>query len=140
MIEVPSSKSKSLNVLGFLGRDCEFDSFVFTGSITSDVVIACFDEFSNTCDIKKPTVVIVDNAPTHTSDKFDKKTIEWCTKGLIVVPIAKYSPELNIIEILWRKIKYEWIPFSAYNSFEDLEKALFDILSEIGTEFNIQFS
>ena len=54
--------------------------------------------------------------------------------------ISKYSPELNIIEILWRKIKYEWMPFSAYNSFEDLEKSLFDILSGVGTEFNIQFS
>ena len=138
-IEVPSSKSKSINVLGFIGRDCDFDSFAFTGSITSDVVIGCFDEFSNTCDINKPTVVIVDNAPTHTSDKFDKKTIDWCAKGLIVVPIAKYSPELNIIEILWRKIKYEWMPFSAYNSFEDLEKSLFDILSGVGTNFKIQF-
>ena len=37
-IEVPSAKSKSINVLGFLGRDCEFDSFVCTGSVTSDVV------------------------------------------------------------------------------------------------------
>jgi len=139
-IEVPSAKSKSINILGFLGRDCEFDSFVCTGSVTSDVVIACFDEFSKTCNTEKPTVVIVDNAPTHTSDKFDKKTIDWCAKGLVVVPISKYSPELNIIEILWRKIKYEWMPFSAYNSFGDLEKSLFDILSGVGTEFNIQFS
>ena len=84
--------------------------------------------------------MIVDNAPTHTSYKFDKKTIDWCAKGLVVVPLSKYSPELNIIEILWRKIKYEWMPFSAYNSFEDLERSLFDILRGIGTDFKIQFS
>ena len=138
-IELPSSRSKTINVLGFIGRDCEFDSFVFTESITSDVVIACFDEFSNTCNINKPTVVIVDNSPIHTSAKFDIKTIDWCKKGLIVVPLSKYSPELNIIEILWRKIKYEWMPFSAYSSFEALEKSLFDILRGVGTDFKIQF-
>ena len=139
-IEVPSSKSKSINVLGFIGRDCEFDSFVFTDSVTSDVVIACFDEFSNLCNINWPTIVIVDNAPTHTGYKSDKKTIARCAKGLVVVPLSKYSPELNIIEILWRKIKYEWMPFSAYNPFEDLEKSLFDILRGIGTDLKIQFS
>lgn len=138
-IEVPSSRSKSLNVLGFLNRHCELESFVFTGSITTDVIIACFDQIADKSDINKPTVVLVDNAPTHTSDKFDKKTIDWCSKGLIVVPISKYSPELNIIEILWRKIKYEWMPFSAYESFQSLEAALFDILKHTGTEFKIQF-
>jgi transposase len=28
---------------------------------------------------------------------------------------ATYSPELNIIEMIWRKIKYDWLPFEAYN-------------------------
>ncbi|MFI3197268.1 MAG: transposase [Methylococcaceae bacterium] len=27
-----------------------------------------------------------------------------------MVHIAPYSPDLNIIEIVWRKIKYEWMP------------------------------
>lgn len=62
------------------------------------------DKFSSQCETDKPTIVLVDNAPIHTSNKFDEKTIEWCKKGLIVVPISKYSPELNFIEILWRKI------------------------------------
>ena len=31
-IEVPSSKSKRLNVLGFVDRDCQFNSFVFEAS------------------------------------------------------------------------------------------------------------
>jgi hypothetical protein len=26
-------------------------------------------------------------------------------------------PKLNLIEILWRFIKYYWLPFSAYTSF-----------------------
>jgi hypothetical protein len=44
-IEVPSSRSKRLNVLGFIDCQCNFESYVFEGSITFDVVIACFDNF-----------------------------------------------------------------------------------------------
>ena len=139
-IEIPSSRSQALNVAGFVSRDCEFESFVFTGSITSDVVIACFDKFSEKTEkLNKPTIVLVDNAPTHSSEKFDKKTVEWCKKGLMVVPISKYSPELNIIEIVWRKIKYEWMPFSAYQSFENLKNSLCEILSNIGSKYGVDF-
>lgn len=139
-IEVPSSRSKSLSVLGCISPDCEFESIVIEGSVTSNVLICYFDELSNSCDITKPTVIIVDNAPTHTSKNFDKKTIEWCDKGLIIVPISRYSPELNLIEILWRKIKYEWMPFCAYESMKALEESLLFILKNIGGEFCIHFS
>ena len=138
-IELPSSKSKSLNVLGCVSTECEFDSIVVEGSVTSDVLIHYFDEISARCNIDKPTVIVVDNAPTHTSHKFDKKTSEWCAKGLVVVPLSRYSPELNIIEIVWRKIKYEWMPFSAYESINSLTESLCDILGNIGEKFNIHF-
>jgi transposase len=100
-IEVPSSKSRRLNVLGFMNRLNESVPYVFEGAIDSEVVIKCFDDFSNK--IEKTTVVLVDNSPLHTSINFDEKTKEWLKNGLIVVPIARYSPELNLIEILWKK-------------------------------------
>ena len=108
-IEVPSSKSRRLNVLGFMNRSSDTESYIFEGNIDSAVVIKCFDDFASK--IEKTTVVLVDNSPLHTSNNFDEKTKEWLEKGLLVVPIARYSPELNIIEILWRKIKGSiWIP------------------------------
>jgi hypothetical protein len=45
-----------------------------------------------------------------------------------------------MIEIVWRKIKYEWLPFSAYESYLSLKKELFDVLSNIGKTYNIEFS
>jgi transposase len=102
-IEIPSSKSKRLNVLGFVNRDCKFDSFVFEGSINSSVVVACIDEFSH--QIKIPTTLIIDNASTHTSNEFNENLEIWKERGLTIYRIPPYSPELNIIEIVWRKIK-----------------------------------
>ena len=131
-IEVPSSKSRRLNVLGFMNRSGDTEPYIIEGSVDSAVVIACFDDFASKTE--KTAVVLVDNSPLHTSNNFDEKTKEWLEKGLLVVPIARYSPELNIIEILWRKIKYEWMPFSAYESFESLINNLHEILANIGSK------
>lgn len=137
-LEVPSSKSKQLNVLGFLNRECSFTPIVVEGSVTSAVVVASIDHFIKT--LQRSTVLIIDNAPVHTSNEFKENLERWEEQGLTIVPIAPYSPELNIIEILWRKIKYEWIPFSAYESFQNLKEALFDILAGVGETYSINFS
>lgn len=137
-IEIPSSRSPRINVLGFLNTDNQFESFMFEGSINSDVVIACFDSFSNT--ITKKTVVIIDNASTHTSKAFNKNIKKWEEKGFFIKRLPPYSPELNLIEILWRFIKYKWLPFSAYNSLKDLVNEVENILKNIGKKFRINFA
>jgi transposase len=136
-IEVPSSKSKRLNVLGFVDRNSRFESFVFEGSVTTAVVVACIDQFAK--NIRGTTVLVIDNAPTHTSHEFLSNLRRWNKLGLIIVPISPYSPELNIIEIVWRKIKYEWMPFSAYETYEKLKHELDEILSGIGVNYKVQF-
>lgn len=45
-MEVKSQRSQQFNVLGFMNIDQELESYIFTGSITSEVAIACIDEFS----------------------------------------------------------------------------------------------
>ena len=137
-IEIPSSKSKRLNVLGFIDRNCKFESFVFEGSVTSEVVVACFNQFVQK--INKKTVVVIDNASMHTCENFRKNIEKWEQQGLFIQNIPPYSPELNKIEILWRKIKYEWLDFSAYESFKSLKNALYDILAKVGQDYHINFT
>lgn len=140
-IELPSSQSKRLNVLGFMSHQCDsFESYVVEGSVNSETVIACIDAFAAT--LTKKTLLVIDNAPTHTSKAFLGQVEKWKEKGLIIVNIPPYSPELNKIEILWRKVKYEWMPFSAYESFQSLKDSLNDILSNIGRgkEYKVYFS
>ena len=137
-IEIPSSKSRRLNVLGFVDRECHFESYVFEGSVNSDVVISCFNEFSKK--LNKKTVVLIDNAPTHTSNAFLDNIDNWEKQNLFIQNIPAYSPELNKIEILWRKIKYEWLNFSAYESFTSLKENLNHILANIGQDYHINFT
>ena len=70
----------------------------------------------------------------------DKKLLEWSEKGLEIVKLTPYSPELNIIEIFWRFIKYTWLEIEAYKSFEVLSNYIDNILSLVGIKYKINFA
>ncbi len=140
-IEVPSFKSARLNVPGFLNTEnCDFQCYTFECAVDSEIVIACFDRFCEYTDKDKQTFIIIDNATTHTSNAFIDKIEEWKETGLFIINLPSYSPELNLIEILWRFIKYSWLPFSAYLSFKNLVKEVENILKGVGSEYIINFS
>jgi transposase len=138
-IEMPAATSARINVLAFFSTDHRFHPFIFEQvSITSEIVVACFDHLSLM--ITKLTVVVMDQAPIHTSDEFKARLEEWEARGLYVYPIPAYSPELNLIEILWRMIKYHWLPLNAYESFKALLRALIEVLKGIGSKYQINFA
>ena len=95
------------------------------------------DRFEKT--ITKKTVVILDKAPIHKSKKFKEKMIEWREKDLFIYFFSPYFPELNLIEILWKRIKYQWMPFDAYVSFKNLKECLLQVLNNVGTKYDIKF-
>ena len=137
-IEVPSRKSKRLNVLGFLTRQNELEVYTFGCSINSDVVIACIDKFCER--ITKKTILVMDNSSIHQNSFLWDKEEEWASKGLEIFFLPTYSPELNIIEILWRFIKYQWLEINAYSSYFTLVQAVENILISFGTKYTINFA
>ncbi len=136
-IEVTAQRSVMENVLGFLSLDCQFHPFVFKGAIDASVVVDCFDTFSRL--IEKETWVVIDNAPTHTSEEFEDELERWAKRGLHLYFLPAYCPELNLIEHLWRKIKYEWLALSAFESNKTFAQALDNILGQVGSKYQITF-
>lgn len=137
-LEVESSLSKRLNVLGFMKKNNELESYIFECTINSDVVIACIDNLSEK--IKKETVLVMDNASIHQNKKFWEKEKEWQKKGLKIFFLPPYSPKLNKIEILWRFMKYQWLDNSCYSSYLELVKGVENILINFGTKYTINFA
>lgn len=137
-IVIPAAASGRINVLGFYSTDNRLHPFMFEETIDSEVVIACFDYLSQL--VTKPTMVVIDGAPIHKSHSFQARLAEWEKKDLYVYLLPSYSPELNLIEILWRMIKYHWLPLSAYESFEALKKALASVLRGVGSKYQINFA
>jgi len=103
---------------------------MFDRNIKSDDVVAFLSALGET--LEKPRVVIVDNASIHTAHKVMDKQPEWAEKGLYVYHLPTYSPELNLIEIVWRMVKYKWLPLNAYSSFGSLWDNLKSVFFEIG--------
>ena len=137
-IEIPAQRSPRLNVLGFCNKQLDFHATTIQGWVDSEIVIACFDRFCDT--ISKPTTVILDNASIHTSAKFKDKLADWAMRGLTIKYLPTYSPELNLIETVWRFIKYYWLPLSAYSSFKNLKLELQLVLDGIGSQYLITFA
>ncbi len=138
-ISVPVTRGTSQNVLGFMWHRCQkFSSFVFEGSITSNIIIACFDEIAQS--IEKETVIVLDNAPVHRSQEFEEKIEEWEKRGLKIYFLPTYCPSLNKIEMLWEKLKYDWLSWEAYSSQKNLKQELDSILSQISSKYLITFS
>jgi transposase len=137
-LELASAHGPRQNVLGFFNLHHQFHAFAFQGSLDSHTVIHCFELFHQRQ--QKPAVVIVDNAPIHTSEDFEDESARWQNEGLSVKFLPPYCPELNLIEILWRKIKYEWLPLDAYQNFKTMTASLFEVIKGIGSKYRITFA
>ena len=141
-IELTSSGSsgKRQNVLGFLRWDgADFYAAAFEGRIDSHVVAGCFRQFAQEKKSVKPKLIVLDNAPIHRSQEFEEELEELAKCGVYVMFLPSYSPELNLIEMLWKKIKYEWLPMDIYGSFKTMSEGLFEVLKGIGSTYRITF-
>src|SRR5262245_16868555 len=105
------------------------------GRVDTSVIIEGFHPLSPQID--KRSDGLLDHAPMHRSTAFIQQIPQAGRKGLIIKDLPSYAPELNLVEILWRLIKYYWLPFSAYPSCPCLCKAVEDILTRFGTDDTI---
>ena len=73
------------------------------------------------------------------SKAFQAKIQQWQQQDLYIFFLPTYSPHLNPIEILWRKIKYEWLNYEDIQTQKQLNQRLEDILRNFGKEHRINF-
>lgn len=138
-IEIPSSSShKRLNVIGVFNTDNDLHAYTFDCTIDSQIMIACIDDVCRT--VTKPTVLVMDQASIHTSEAFMEHLPRWREQGVEIFHLPTYSPHLKLIEILWRFIKYEWLDFLAYESWNALVNSIEEILRNVGSEYKINFA
>lgn len=137
-IRILPEKGKRLSVFGLLNLSCEGRFWTTAETIKSEFVIECLEQWIREKD-EKPTVLVLDNARIHRSKPMREKMVQWEEKGFFIFHLPTYSPHLNIIEILWRKMKYQWLKPEDYLSFESLTTAIKKILSNLGAEYKINF-
>ena len=137
-IVIKSRTGKRINIIGLMNRRNEVCYEIIKDKVESQDVINFLDKFSE--NLLQKTVVVLDQASIHTSDSFLKKLEEWKPKNLEIFWLPTYSPKLNLIEILGKFIKYEWIEIDAYDNQKNLITYLKKVLDNFGTEYVINFA
>ena len=135
---MPVEKGGGLNLFGLIRRDNHLLYETTVEKITGQFIFEQLEMLS--MKIKRLTVVILDNATVHTAGIIKKRLAVWQTRGLYIFYLPNSSPHLNIAEILWRKLKYEWLSPSDYVDKQQLHYSVRQILGAVGSILKINFS
>ncbi len=137
-VSMPSEKGSGVNCFALLSRDTQAVIETTTETMTSQFFFEQFERFS--VGLKKLTVIVLDNAMVHRARIIKERCGVWQQRGLFLFYLPRYSPHLNIVETLWRKLKYEWLAPKDYATRETLGYAVRLALKAVGTSLHINFS
>ena len=135
---MPTQKGEGLNCFALLKRNNECLIETTQANINSQFVFERLEELSTK--LEKLTVVVLDNARIHRSNIIKERIKVWQARGLYLFYLPRYSPHLNIVEILWRKLKYEWLSPGDYLDKENLFYQIRLALTAVGQDLFIKFS
>jgi transposase len=135
---MPSAKGAGLNCFALLTRANDLLFETTRQRITSQLIVEQLERLSFS--IRKLTVVVLDNARVHTSQRVQERRPFWQQRGLFIFYLPPYSPHLNLAERLWRKLKYEWLQPTDYATTDCLFYQVRQALAAVGTSLRIRFS
>ncbi len=131
-------KAYKTNIFGLINRANQCWWAMTQQNIDSQFIVQYLDELS--FKIKKQTVVVLDNASIHQSKLMQQNLCVWQKRGLFIFYLPPYSPHLNIAEVIWRKLKGEWLVPEDYSEKDSLLYAVSQCMTNIGNGLKINFS
>lgn len=136
-----STRKRVMSVLGFLnplsGQLITYQ--VPAGeNMNSETFVRFVNDFVGT--LKRATTLVLDNASYHKSVLTRSHFEQWEKQGLTILFLPPRSPHLNVIEILWAKLKYNWLGTQDFRSVAALERKLNTIFKNYGGKWKIDFS
>lgn len=135
---MPATQGPGVNCFAFLERQNTCHFATTRQSISSAFVFEQLEQLS--WRLKGLTVVVLDNASVHRAKQITERQSVWQQRGLYLFYLPRYSPHLNIVEILWHKLKYEWLSPQDYETTDGLFYTVRQILAAVGTTLTISFS
>ncbi len=87
---------------------------------------------------EKRCVVVLDNYAPHHGREIREQVSALEAAGIELFYLPPYSPELNLIEPLWRHIKHEQIPIRSHKTADELKAAVEAALHKSATALVLQ--
>lgn len=135
---MPTKKGNGLNCFALLSRTNQCLVKTAEQTFSSQFILEQFE--TKSFNLQKLTVIVLDNARIHTSQIIKDRIKIWQQRGLYLFYLPRYSPHLNIVETLWRKLKYEWLSPNDYQSKDHLFYQVNLALKAVGNSLFIRFS
>ena len=135
---IPVVKAYKINVWGLINRHNETQWATTEQNIDAAFIFAQLEQLSFRLD--KQTVVVLDNARIHNAKIIQNQVPFWEARGLYLFYLPTYSPQLNIAETWWRKLKKEQLDPLDYLSKDTLLYAVNRCLAQTGKAWRINFS
>ena len=126
---MPTSKARGitarLNLIGCVD-DATTDMIYreVEGNTTGEAIVDFLTLLARLADPACPTVVILDRASVHCCSAVAQQLPAWKAQGLILGFLTPYSPELNLMEVEWRQLKFTLLPRRLYDSKYQLRQAV----------------
>jgi len=141
-VELPAVREAGgYSVLGFWqakGPGQPLEAYVKPGALTADLFVLAVNEFVEY--ITHPTVLVLDNASIHKAHLVRDCQAGWAARGLTLLFLPPYSPELNKIEVLWHRCKHYWIRPEDYTSDRTLLERVEYVLKNVGIIYTVTFA
>lgn len=131
-MRVPSrwGSSGRLNLIEALSwSDKRLHFELLEGSVTSERVIAFVTALTKDAKAGQVTVVVLDNAGFHVSKLVQAARQVWEERDVYLRHLPPYSPHLNPIEALWKRLKAFLLPRRFYPSVAELRRAVLEVLA-----------
>ncbi|OHV47629.1 transposase [Photorhabdus temperata] len=109
-----------------------------SGSITRNDVIDFLAQVAKQGD-NRLTFLVLDNARIHHGIEEKIRNGGLREHNMLLLYLPAYSPELNLIEIVWKQAKYHWRRFITWTQ-DTMEYKLNTLLKSYGDQFAINFS
>lgn len=132
-LEIPKSGSGGkINLIGsvnYVTGDVDYE--VHTKNIDSVTVLGYLEKKAlEAQEAQKEVVMVLDNASWH-KKALSVETVEKLAKqGLTIKWLPTYSPELNMMEIVWRILKYHLLPRRFYDALKELANDVLAIMDD----------
>lgn len=133
-----SEKGHKINCFGLISRDNQCHWATTADNIDALFVREQLEQLS--FQIRKQTFIALDCARVHTSKIIRERLEFWQNRGLFIFFLPPYSPELNLAETLWRKLKKEWLKPDDYLEKDKLFYAANRCLANVGKRLTIKFA
>ena len=125
------SGRKRFNVLGALNFvSKKVETVTNDAYITSVSVVSMLEKLAEKY-IGKPIVIILDNARCQTCELVTSKAAEL---GIDLLFLPTYSPNLNLIESVWKFVKSKLLGAAYIDSFEDYSNCISDFIDSLDSD------